>query len=82
VGLFVHMDHIASSNQYISAPEYDNFDGFLDEKCLKNTNISTFAKFPGIPMGIRKKPNFRKFLGIPERPSGIPDGPAYHLTEY
>jgi len=45
------MDHIASSNQYISAPEYDNFVGFLDEKCLKNTNISAFFKFPEIPNG-------------------------------
>ena len=53
------MDHITSSNQYISAPEYDNFGGFLDEKCMKNTQISIFAKFLGIPGGIWKKTNFR-----------------------
>jgi len=34
--VFVHMDHIASSNQCIFAPEYDNFGGFLDEKCMIN----------------------------------------------
>jgi len=65
VGLFVH---IASSNQYISAPEYDNFDVFLDKKTPK---IQTFL----LSQNSREFPREFGKSQIPGNSrKGIPDG--------
>jgi len=45
----------------LDAPENGNSDHFPEEKRLKMQKIVFFAKFPGIPVGIWRKPNSREF---------------------
>jgi len=59
---------ITSSNQYISASKNYDLNGFLDENAWTNTKICIFTKFPGISMGIWRKPSSRE--------KAIPGGPA------